>query len=1006
MASTRGQALRRMTAAWVAVCLGLGAVAWGQVPGVPGEPAPRRSLRLAFGGVDTSRPALVKLEDARGHGAARLVVQFDGPLTDRERADLRDRGLTLVQYLGDGAYIARADPGARGVPARAAWMGRFDRAWKRAGVRAGREFQTRERQELARRAMTPVVVTLFADASAEEVADVMAALGRSPGAEVYWRDLVGGNITVSALVPGGSLEGLSALDAVQFIEDAPELTERNLDTRWVVQSNLTNVTPLYANGLTGAGQVIGICDSRLDFNHCAFADAQPFGPTHRKIIAYNATVMPFASHGTHVCGIACGDDGSENENRGIAYGAKLVYAPIPSFNLESVTAAFSLHHSQGARIHTNSWGDDGTTQYTSLCRGIDAFMAANEDDLVVFAVTNTATLRTPENCKNALAVGATQSPPAQDQHCFGGAGPTSDGRIKPEVFAPGCNIQSAMVNSGCATFAQSGTSMAAPAVAGVATLVRQYFTQGYYPDGSAGSGAAVTPSGALMKAVILNSAVDMAQYAGTIPNSSEGWGRVRAGDALYFPGDTRRLFVSDVRSSAGLTTGGVVESTVTFTGSGEPLRATLVWTDPAAAAGAALAPVNNLDLEVIAPDATMYRGNMFVNGESQPGGAADTLNNVEQVLVITPAAGVWTFRVRGTAVNQGLQGYALVVTGALQVPPTGLRVQVNPPAPLLIPPDTHQQFTVSVDPGDDSLTGAAPALLWRTSGAGTFSESPLFPLGGTQYRATLPRLACGDSPQYFVRAQGAASGVVTAPPNAPAASPFSPVVGVQNTATLLQEDFESGLPAGWSATDLWHVTTSCAQLPACDGTRWAYFGFDGACNYASAVRQVGTLTAPSIALPVVGPCGSITLTYCSFLVREQAPNFDLARLFVNGVLIDQPTSNTTLWTTRSVDLTPFAGQSVTLAWSFDTVDNFVNNFLGWQVDNVRITASDIGCNGPVPCPADISGDRHVTTQDLTMLLLKFGQSQEAFTQGDLNGDGLVNTSDLTLLLLRFGQDCP
>ena len=48
--------------------------------------------------------------------------------------------------------------------------------------------------------------------------------------------------------------------------------------------------------------------------------------------------------------------------------------------------------------------------------------------LFVFAVTNGSSLKTPENAKNVLAVGASQKGANADNHCSGGVGPTSDGR--------------------------------------------------------------------------------------------------------------------------------------------------------------------------------------------------------------------------------------------------------------------------------------------------------------------------------------------------------------------------------------------------------------------------------------------------------------------------------------------------------------------------------------------------------------------------------------------------
>lgn len=45
--------------------------------------------------------------------------------------------------------------------------------------------------------------------------------------------------------------------------------------------------------------------------------------------------------------------------------------------------------------------------------------------------------------------------------------------------------------------------MATPVVAGAAALLRQYFVQGFYPTGAAVSASGFTPSGPLLKAVVL-----------------------------------------------------------------------------------------------------------------------------------------------------------------------------------------------------------------------------------------------------------------------------------------------------------------------------------------------------------------------------------------------------------------------------------------------------------------------------------------------------------------------
>ena len=91
-----------------------------------------------------------------------------------------------------------------------------------------------------------------------------------------------------------------------------------------------------------------------------------------------------------------------------------------------------------------------------------------------------------------------------------------------------------------------------------------------------------------------------------------------------------------MRNADGLATGEFQAFTIDVAASTEPLKVTLVWSEPPGTAGAANPIVNNLDLTVIAPDSTTFLGNVFAGGQSTAGGAADTLNNVEQVLVNNP----------------------------------------------------------------------------------------------------------------------------------------------------------------------------------------------------------------------------------------------------------------------------------------------------------------------------------------------------------------------------------
>ncbi len=605
-----------------------------------------------------NQPQLQQLPD-------RMVIVLDGPITPAKRAWLEAAGADLGDYLPENAYVVKLKDAninaLRTIPFVTHLVG-FDDAWKIDPQLGKRVLQTQSRKALAANGDIAAHAYLFAG---EHIKQALNALDAQPGIKVVRNELVGDRFMIEIIGSENAVRALAKLDAIQWIESAPEITMRNSTNRWIVQSNINGSFPVYDAGIHGENQLVAVMDGRVKVSHCSFTDPEgdPIGDNHRKIQAYN-TSQGSDFHGTHVAGTVLGDNNVNDDTRGVAYMARLIFNTPPSFSFSAMNARLTLHYSQGAAIHTNSWGDDGTTAYTGLARSIDAFSFDNDDNLVIFAVTNMSSLRTPENAKNCLAVGASLDANNQDSFCSGGQGPTADGRRKPEIFAPGCNTQSANSSTTCSTTGLTGTSMAAPAIAGAAALTRQYFEDGYYPSGLAESDDGFTPSGALLKATLLNSSVDMTGIAG-YPSNREGWGRVLLDNALYFAGDSSSLIVRDVRNAGNEAMNTNDEFVLNFTVNSvtEPLKATLVWHDPPAAPNAAFTPVNNLDLEVIMPSGDVLIGNNITNGVSALGGSPDAINNVEMVMLPATGAGEYILKVKATAVNQGPQGYAIVITG-------------------------------------------------------------------------------------------------------------------------------------------------------------------------------------------------------------------------------------------------------------------------------------------------------------------------------------------------------
>ncbi|MEN0019544.1 MAG: S8 family serine peptidase, partial [Planctomycetota bacterium] len=321
-----------------------------------------------------------------------------------------------------------------------------------------------------------------------------------------------------------------------------------------------------------------------------------------------------------------------------------------------------------------------------------------------------------------------------------------------DIIAPGCDILSANGDTPCGARTLTGTSMATPLVAGVAALTRQYFTSGYYPNGEPTTQHGFVPTGALLKAMLLNATKDMTGISG-YPNNTEGWGRLRANDSLYFAGDARKLIVDDVRHASGLTTGQSQTRHFRVNSANEALRVTLVFMDAAAPAGATSAAVNDLNLRVITPTGETLRGNNLEIGVSVPGGSPDPINNVEQIRVLGPQPGDYKVIVDGAAVNDANpQGFAVVITGDV-----ASQVQVLS-APLATEPAGYAPPIVVSAPEDSSSI-----LRFRRSNQAQFESLPLLPVADGLFSAQLPPLACADRMEYYVETTIASGDTILTP---------------------------------------------------------------------------------------------------------------------------------------------------------------------------------------------------------------------------------------------------
>jgi hypothetical protein len=633
-----------------------------------------------------------------------FLIQFETLPDAGEKKELEAQGIRLIAYVTGNAYIASTRVSkVESLSATAdslldtnvRWIGALESEDKISEALQKGEIGSWARTDDGRVILT---VQFHSDVKLEEAENLLEVLG----GEILSKVSTVSSIT--AVFDVNEVNNIAAEDSVQYVDIVEEpIGDHNDGAR-----NAANVTPLASApyNLTGAGVTVLVYDSGIiDLTHPDFGtrvietDTDP-----------NETTR---DHSTHVAGTAGGsgansngNDSAGNPNGGTAnqWAGMAPGVNIRSFgstgsatdfydgNGGDLNADFTTAINNGIDLATMSQGHNTTNcnllgDYTNTAILLDNIVRGSiaGQQLIYFESAGNErgalgcnqfnSISSPATCKNTVVVGALNS----DDNTLAGfssIGPTDDGRLKPDITAPGCqntgvgdegitspsfidasgdgNLDAGETQN--AYVVKCGTSMATPVVAGsTGLLIEQWRST---------RGAGTTPLPHTVKAILVHTSTDLGNAG---PDYSFGWGALDAQAAvdLVIADDTASLIHVDqvdvgdtdfyIFSSAGI--GNV--------------QVTLAWDDPSATRLAATTLINDLDLRLTDPDGVVYQP--LILDPANPASAAtngnDATNNVEMVIG-NAKAGMWTVSIASTSVPQGPQQYTLITPEDANQPPT------------------------------------------------------------------------------------------------------------------------------------------------------------------------------------------------------------------------------------------------------------------------------------------------------------------------------------------------
>ena len=580
------------------------------------------------------------------------LLQIEDYLQPGQREALSAAGVDLLHYLPDRAYVASVRSSADVAALQALgvrYLGPLTVEQKtHPRVTFGRFGKWSEYTQ-GRRILA---VEIMPDVSLDDAAADLEKIGFETGYRFK-----SAHALLVAVEPERVAE-VAARDAVLFVNECPPpLQPVNNSVRSRLHVDEVRAAPY---NLTGQGVTALVYDGGMvDSTHPDFGD---------RVTWMEAGTV--ADHSTHVAGTV----GGNGQNSGGTYAGMAPQTRIISGEYDACdpycfyfspndlepdyTVARQVHHvelttnSMGANVDPNLYPIEWFGDYELTSRILDRLVsntagtpliqfwaAGNEWNGANYHWTTYGCMSIPAGAKNVITCGATDD--ADVVAGFSSWGPTDDGRIKPEVCATGVDVTSCIVGGGYGIM--SGTSMSTPATAGVACLILHKWHL-MFPG-------APDPLPETMKAILINSTTDIGPVG---PDYRTGFGLVNALKAV-------QNLVSDGVLESALEIGETFSQSFVVPAGLSALDVSLAWSDLPAVGNVIPTLVNDLDLELEGPNATIYYP--WKLRPASPGLPAitgvDSINVCERVHVASPAAGNWTLRVSGRLNGSSSQTFGL-----------------------------------------------------------------------------------------------------------------------------------------------------------------------------------------------------------------------------------------------------------------------------------------------------------------------------------------------------------